>query len=148
MKVRSLSSSIPTKRSKRTLHSHTAEQWTCPRVLRQLRALADPKVRAKMAYFGVNVPTAYGISAPVLHALARRIGKNHALAEKLWSSGKHEARILATLIGEPTKVNAAQMERWARDFNAWDVVDACCCYLYAYAQSAWRQNRSMQSPDT
>jgi 3-methyladenine DNA glycosylase AlkD len=65
-------------------------------VLRELKNLANPKVRAKMAYFGVNVPNAHGISAPVLHALARRIGKNHELAEQLWATGIHEARILAT----------------------------------------------------
>jgi hypothetical protein len=36
-------------------------------VLRQLKAAADPRVLAKMAYFGVDVPKAHGISAPVLH---------------------------------------------------------------------------------
>jgi hypothetical protein len=40
-------------------------------VLRELKSLANPKVREKMAYFGVNVPKAHGITAPVLHALAR-----------------------------------------------------------------------------
>jgi 3-methyladenine DNA glycosylase AlkD len=106
-------------------------------VLRELKSLADPKVRAKMAYFGVNVPKAHGISTPVLHALAKRIGKDHRLAQDLWAAGIHEARILATLIGESKKVTAAEMEQWARDFNSWDVVDAACCYLYANAKPAW-----------
>jgi 3-methyladenine DNA glycosylase AlkD len=92
-----------------------------------------------MARFGVDVPRAYGISAPVLHALARHIGKDQALAEELWSSGIHEARILATLIGESEKVTAAQMERWVRDFDSCDVVDAACCYLYATARPAWEK---------
>jgi 3-methyladenine DNA glycosylase AlkD len=116
-----------------------AKVWTKALVLRELKTLANPKVRAKMAYFGVTVPTAYGISAPLLHAFARRIGKNHQLAEQLWSAGIHEARILATLIGESDKVTVKQMERWARDFASWDVVDAACCYLYASAPPAWRQ---------
>jgi len=90
-----------------------------------------------MAYFGVEVPKAHGISAPVLHALAKRIGKNHRLAQQLWASDIHEARILATLIGESEKVTAVEMERWVRDFDAWDVVDSACCYLYAYAKPAW-----------
>jgi len=106
-------------------------------VLRELKNLADPKVREKMAYFGVKVPKAHGISVPVLHALARRVGRNHELAEEIWATGIHEARILATLIGEPGKVTAAQMERWVRDFDSWDVVDAACCYLYAQAAPAW-----------
>jgi 3-methyladenine DNA glycosylase AlkD len=61
------------------------------------------------------------------------------LAEQLWSSGIHEARILATLIGEAEKVTPAQMERWVRDFDSWDVVDAACCYLYAAARPAWEK---------
>lgn len=112
-------------------------QWTKAAVLRELKALADPKVRAKMAYFGVDVPKANGISAPALHALAKRIGKDHRLAQELWTTGIHETLILATLIGESEKVTAAEMERWVRDFDSWDVVDAACCYLYANARPAW-----------
>jgi 3-methyladenine DNA glycosylase AlkD len=142
MKGRSPSSSTPTKRFRRDStprsNDEPVEGWTRTRVLRELRMLANPKVRARMSYFGVKVPKAHGISAPVLHALARRIGRDHRLAEDLWASGIHEARILATLIGESAKVTAAQMERWARDFNAWDVVDAACCYLYPEAAPAWK----------
>jgi 3-methyladenine DNA glycosylase AlkD len=129
--------SIQTKRFKFRRSPRKEERWTKSVVLRELKNLADPKVREKMAYFGVNVPKALGISAPLLHALARRIGKNHVLAEQLWASGIHEARILATLIGEAGKVTSAQMERWVRDFDSWDVVDAACCYLYAQAAPAW-----------
>src|SRR5277367_5646641 len=137
MKDRSQSSSTPTKRSSPRRPAKTTEKWTRAAVLRELKRVADPKVRAKLAYFGVNVPKAYGISTPVLHALARRIGKDQELAEQLWSSGIHEAKSLATLIGESEKVTAAQMERWVRDFDSWDVVDGTCCYLYAAAKPAW-----------
>ena len=137
MKGRSRSSSIRTRRFERRRSSPKEERWTKVAVLRELKNLANPKVREKMAYFGVNVPKAHGISAPVLHALARRIGKNHGLAEQLWATDIHEARILATLIGESDKVTSAQMERWVRDFDSWDVVDAACCYLYAQAAPAW-----------
>ena len=139
MKVRSRSSWTPTKRSSSARRSKASRKWTKAEVLSELKKHADPKARAKLAYFGVNVPKAYGISAPVLHAFARHIGKDQALAEELWSSGIHEARILAPLIGESEKITAAQMERWVRDFNSWDVVDTVCCYLYAYAAPAWNK---------
>jgi 3-methyladenine DNA glycosylase AlkD len=74
-----------------------------------------------------------------LHALAKQIGKDHRLAQQLWTTGIHEARILAALIGESEKVTAAEMERWARDFDSWDVVDTACCYLYAHAKPAWQK---------
>ncbi len=139
MKVRSQFSSTPKKRSNAKRRAKDAVQWTKAAVLRELKSLADPKVRARLEYFGVNVPKAHGISAPVLHALARRIGKDQELAEGIWSSGIHEARILAALIGESEKITAAQMESWVRDFDSWDVVDTACCYLYAAAKPAWEK---------
>jgi 3-methyladenine DNA glycosylase AlkD len=117
----------------------TASHTTSRKVLQDLRALADPKVRAKMEYFGVRVKKAHGISTPQLHRLARQIGKNHRLASQLWRSGIHEAKILAALIGEPSKVRPAQMDRWARDCYSWDEVDATCCYLFVFATPAWRK---------
>jgi 3-methyladenine DNA glycosylase AlkD len=138
MKARSRSFSIPTRHSNRE-RARKPVRWARAAVLQELKALANPRVRAKMAYFGVDVPKAHGISAPVLHSLAKRIGKNHRLAQELWASGIHEARILAALIGESEKVTAAEMERWARDFDSWDVVDASCCYLYASAPPAWKK---------
>ncbi len=139
MKGRLQSFSTPTKRSSARRRSKAAEAWSKERVLRELKEIADPKVRAKMAYFGVKVPKAYGITTPVLHAFARHIGKDQRMAEELWSSGVHEARILAALIGEPEKITSAQMERWVRDFDSWDIVDTACCYLYAYAKPAWEK---------
>jgi 3-methyladenine DNA glycosylase AlkD len=137
MKARSPSSLIPTMCSEQIDSRPQIQPWTKETVLDELKSLADPQVRAKMAYFGVKVPTAHGISAPVLRTLAKQIGKNHSLAKELWGTGIHEAKILGTMIGESEKVTAAQMDRWARDFDSWDVVDAACCYLYATAKPAW-----------
>jgi 3-methyladenine DNA glycosylase AlkD len=138
MKAQSPSSSIRTTPSKQRLGAAKHRpRWTKAAVLKELKSLADPRVRAKMEYFGVRVPNAHGIPAPVLHALAKQIGRSHRLAQELWAAGIHEARILATLLGESERVTAQEMEHWARDFDSWDVVDAACCYLYAYARPAW-----------
>jgi 3-methyladenine DNA glycosylase AlkD len=131
-------SSVPPSTNLRRRSARNAA-WTKSAVLRELKLLADPDVRAKLSYFGVNVPKAHGISAPVLHKLARRIGRNHELAEQLWASGVHEAKLLAPLLAEADRVDSAHMERWVRDFASWDVVDTACCYLYAYAQPAWQK---------
>src|SRR5260221_14556707 len=136
MKARLRSFSTRKKRSSRGGRREILPRWTKDAVLRELKGVADPKVREKMAYFGVHVPKAHGISAPVLHQFAKHIGKDHALAQELWATGIHEARILATLIGESERVTTAEMDRWARDFDSWDVVDAACCYLYAQAKPA------------
>jgi 3-methyladenine DNA glycosylase AlkD len=99
-------------------------------VLKRLKALGDPKAVAGMTRFGVNVPDAWGVSAPKLRALAKEIGKDHRLAEQLWQSGVHDARLLATLIDDPAQVTRRQMERWAKDFNSWALCDAACGCLF------------------
>jgi 3-methyladenine DNA glycosylase AlkD len=139
MKARSRSSSTPAKRSRESPSRENVAPWTKAAVLRKLKKLGNPKVRAKMAYFGVNVPKAQGISTPVLQRFAIHIGKDHRLAQQLWATGIHEARILATLIGEAERITAAEMNRWVRDFDSWDVVDAACCYLYAHTKFAWKK---------
>ncbi len=115
------------------------DRTTAAAVLLRLKAQADPKVRAAMSRFGVHVKKAHGISMPVLRKLAREIGTDHRLAQQLWASGIHEARILAGMVDDPAEVTPQQMERWARDFNAWDVVDGSCCHLFVFAAPAWRK---------
>ncbi len=98
--------------------------------LARLEALANPTHRDGMARFGIQTERAYGVSAPKLYALARENGRDHALAEALWASGRHEARILATIMDEPGAVTEEQMERWVRDLDSWDLCDSACGNLF------------------
>ena len=109
----------------------------CDEILGRLKSLGSPKAVEGMARFGVHVPNALGVSAPDLRRLAREIGRDHALAGRLWKTGVHDARVLATLIDEPAKVTVSQMERWAGDFDSWAVCDAACCCLFDKTPCAW-----------
>lgn len=93
------------------------------RVITRLERMANAKNVAGMARFGINPTGTLGISIPHLRRLAREIGRDHRLAGRLWASKIHEARILASYIEDPGYVTEAQMERWARDFDSWDVCD-------------------------
>lgn len=99
-------------------------------VLARLRALADPANVEGMARFGIRPAKPLGVSVTTLRKLARPLGKDHALARDLWASGFHEARILATMVDEPAKVTRAQMDRWAKAFDSWDVCDQACANLF------------------
>ena len=83
-----------------------------------------------MARYGINAANTLGVSIPQLRSMAKRIGTDHALALELWASGIHEARILAALVDDPADVTEAQIERWARDFDSWDVCDGVCSNLF------------------
>ena len=92
-----------------------------------------------MARYGIRAKKVFGVSKPKIDALARRIGKNHALGLALWSTGIQDAKILAGLICEPEKVTAAQMELWVKDFDNWDSCDGTCCHLFVFADAAWEK---------
>jgi 3-methyladenine DNA glycosylase AlkD len=98
-----------------------------------------PENLAGMARFGINVEKAYGVPTPVLWRMARQIRGDHALAERLWQSGIHDAKILAAFADDPAQVTEQQMERWARDFDSWDVVDQCCNRLFRRTPCAHRK---------
>jgi len=108
-------------------------------ILRKLKSLADPKAVEGMARFGINPKNTYGVSIPNLRTMAIEIGRNHLLAQQLWSSGIHEARILASMIEGPEMVTEEQMERWVKDFDSWDVCDQCCSNLLDKTKFAYRK---------
>ena len=83
-----------------------------------------------MSRFGIQTSKALGVSIPQLREFAKQVGTNHELAQKLWKTGVHEARILASMIDDPETVSQDQMEGWAKDFDSWDVVDGCCGNLF------------------
>lgn len=103
--------------------------------------MADPQAAAGMARYGINADRALGISIPGLEGLAKKIGKNHRLADALWSSGIHEARILACMVADPQKVTEVQLERWVKEFDSWDLCDQCCNRLIRKTDYAGRKAR-------
>jgi 3-methyladenine DNA glycosylase AlkD len=106
-------------------------------VVRELRSMADPKNVEGMARFGIRGQDVLGISIYDLRPMAKRIGEDHELAAGLWSTGIHEARLLAGFIDEPDKVTETQMEAWAAEFDSWDVVDQVCSSLFDKTEFAY-----------
>ncbi|VVB93852.1 DNA alkylation repair enzyme [uncultured archaeon] len=116
-------------------------------ILEQLKSLSNPEAVAGMARYGINPDNTYGISIPVLRKIAGEIGKNHLLALRLWSSGIHEARILACMIDVPELVSEEQIENWVRDFDSWDVCDQCCSNLIDKTEFAYRKANEWSDRD-
>lgn len=109
------------------------------KILKKLKSLSSSKNREGMARFGINVDTAYGTPIPAIRKLAKEIGKNHELAQELWQTKIHEARILASMVAEPDKITEKQMEEWVKDFNSWDICDQVCMNLFDKTKIAFRK---------
>jgi 3-methyladenine DNA glycosylase AlkD len=112
---------------------------TTSQILEQLKSLANAENVAGMARFGINPENSYGISIPTLRKIAKQTGRDHQIAQELWESGMHEARILACFIDDPRQVSEIQMDRWAADFDSWDVCDQCCSNLFDRTPFAYQK---------
>lgn len=108
-------------------------------ILEQLRGMTNETNRAGMARYGINVENAFGISIYVLRPMAKAIGRNHELAQHLWATGNHEARLLACFVDDPKLVTEAQMEAWALDFDSWDLCDQATTSLFDLNPLAWKK---------
>jgi 3-methyladenine DNA glycosylase AlkD len=108
-------------------------------IIARLEALASPEDAAGMARFGIRGARVLGVPVHTLRAIGRETGRSHTLAEALWASGLHEARILASIVAEPKRVSLDQMERWVADLDSWDLCDQCCTNLWVRTPFAREQ---------
>lgn len=108
-------------------------------IIIRLEALASPADAAGMARFGIRGARVLGVPVKTLRVIGRETGRSHALAEALWTSGIHEARILASIVAEPRRVTLEQQERWVADLDSWDLCDQCCTNLWVRTPFAQEQ---------
>lgn len=103
-----------------------------------LRAFGSPEVLADMGpKYGIHTAKAFGVSMATMKSLAKRVGKHHELAARLWDSGWYEARMIASMVDEPVAVSPEQMDRWTRDFDNWAICDTVCFNLFDRTPHAW-----------
>jgi len=116
-------------------------------VLAELERLGTQETRDGYARYGIVAPRAWGVTMADIQALARRVGRSHALAAALWKSGWYEARLLAAFVEEPERVTPAQMERWCRDFDNWGICDTVCFKLFDQVPHAWEMVAAWRERD-
>lgn len=106
-------------------------------VLEQLRALGSAAHRDGMDRFGIEASRALGVKVPDLRALAKRLGRDDGLARALWASDVHEARILACMVADPTRMTSADLDRWVAGIDSWDLCDGFCGDLVVATADPW-----------
>lgn len=102
-------------------------------IVRQIKVLSSPAFKMQMQKrFGINTQFAVGTPVTALRKLAKTLAKpDQTLADELWGSGIHEARILASILADPAKITREQLNAWVKDLNSWDICDACALNLFS-----------------
>ncbi|HEY6951152.1 MAG TPA: DNA alkylation repair protein [Bacteroidota bacterium] len=99
-------------------------------IIESLNKRANPRNVEGMARYGITSAKALGVPAPFIRELGKKIGRNHRLALDLWTTGILEARAVAALIADPSKVTKSLMNSWVKDFDNWAVCDGACSILF------------------
>jgi len=123
--------------SSRSNREHLQVRQQVQAALAALEDKATTRDRENLPRFGITATKAFGVSMANIHVLAKRLGRSHELASALWETGWYEARLLSSLIDEPSRVTSAQMDRWCRDFDNWGICDTVCFHLFDRTPHAW-----------
>lgn len=84
---------------------------TLKETLSALKEAGSEQTRKTYTRHGVKRPM-YGVSYAALEKLRKTIKRDQDLAEKLWTSGNHDARVLATMIADPAAATPATLAPW------------------------------------
>jgi len=88
-----------------------------------LRSLGTEQARKTYRRHGA-AEDVYGVSYAELGKLKKKIKIDHALAEGLWASGNHDARMLAGMIADPARLDQKTLDAWAAGLRNYVEVDA------------------------
>lgn len=105
--------------------------------LKWLQAHSTQATLDGMARYAIPSDKAYGVAMRDIKAFGKTLGQNQKLAAALWDTGVYEARMLASFVGDPATITAAQMDRWCKEFDNWAFCDAMCFNLFDRTPHAW-----------
>ena len=108
---------------------------TLEEALRQLESLGSEDMRAynaKSSPFGDGAgDNQFGVALGDIRTVAKKIKTDHALALSLWDTGNVDAQFLATLLIQPKKLSAKEMDRMVRSIAYVRVADWLISYVLA-----------------
>jgi len=98
------------------MKSKNAKRQSYTAVIKQLKAAGSASTRKTYARHGVK-GASFGVSYTVLKQLDKQVADDFELAEKLWASGNHDARVFACWIVDIEKVTSKLLDAWAVDVD-------------------------------
>lgn len=85
-------------------------------VMKELEACGTAQNRKTYARHGVSGEM-FGVSYANLYKMQKKFKGDHELAQELWATKNHDARVLATLIADPQQMTDKQAEEWANGLD-------------------------------
>ena len=96
---------------------------TAKQALARLRKAGTAQNRKIYGRHGVTGDM-FGVSYAELGKLRKAIGVDHDVAEALWESGNHDARVLACMIADPERATRSNLNDTVRQIDNYVLADA------------------------
>lgn len=102
-------------------------------LLRRIKRHATPAFKEQMAKrFGIRTQLAVGTPVTTLRLLVKGLPRpDQELADALWETRVHEARIMASMLADPASMTREKLDAWANELNSWDICDLCANNLFS-----------------
>ena len=89
----------------------------------------------------------YGVSYALQKKLAKQAGTDQDLAVALWATGNHDARVLASMVCDPTAFTSRELDAMARELDSYVLADAFSNIVIRSGQAmkkfeAWKNRKS------
>jgi 3-methyladenine DNA glycosylase AlkD len=114
-------------------------------LMRELESLGTEQNRKTYKRHGVQ-DELYGVSYAHLGVLKKKVKVDHELAQQLWKSGVHDARIFATMIADPAQ-GPSMVDEWAKDVSSYVIADALATYAAQTSPDSKKIEKWMKSKD-
>lgn len=114
-------------------------------LMQELKSLGTEQYRKTYKRHGVQ-DELYGVSYAHLGTLKKKIKIDHELAQQLWKSGVHDARILATMIADPAQ-GSSVVDDWAKDISSYVIIDALATFAAQTSPDPKKIEKWMKSKD-
>jgi len=114
-------------------------------LMQELKSFGTEQTRKTLKRHGVQ-DELYGVSYAHFGALKKKIKVDHELAQQLWKSGVHDARILATMIADPAQ-GSPVVDDWAKDVSSYVITDALATFAAQNSPDPKKIEKWMKSKD-
>ena len=105
------------------------------KAMKALEAAGTEQARKTYRRHGVTGPQ-FGVSYAFLGKFVKQCGTDHDLAVGLWETGNHDARVLATMVADPERMELARLDRWAKELDCRGLGDTLARCLVGRMPSA------------
>ena len=92
-------------------------------IMAGLKTMGTEQNRKVYARHGIGKKM-YGVSYANLNKLKKQVGTDQGLAEQLWASANHDARVLATMVADPAGTKSGTLDSWIKDVDSSVLADA------------------------